>query len=221
MADNLLYQVSALQQQVRNMVKRGSIHSVQAAPPRCRVTFGKDPVNGDEHVSDWLLWWAASDSEKTTWNMPAVGAPVIVFSEGGVLKNGIVYPLGITDNQTAAGSTATEHVTKYSDGASVSYDTSTHAAAVSLPDGGTASVKAPGGITLDGPVTITETLTVEKTAEVKGDLSSGGNINATGDISDQGDTSSSMAKIRETYNEHDHQENGDGGGTTNPPNQKF
>lgn len=218
MSDSLLYQVSALQQQVRNMVKRGSIHSVQATPPRCRVTFGTDPVNGDEHVSDWLLWWAASDSEKTTWNMPADGAPVIVFSEGGVLKNGVVYPLGITDNQTPAGSSPTQHVTKYSDGAAFSYDTSSHAGTLSLPDGGTVSITAPGGITLDADVTITKSLTVKETAKVTGDLSSGGNIAATGDISDQGDTSNSMAKIRETYDDHDHEYDD---GTTGKPNQKF
>lgn len=221
MADNLLYQVSALQQQVRDMVKRGSIHSVQATPPRCRVTFGTDPVTGDVHVSDWLLWWATSDSERTVWNMPAVGAPALVFSEGGMLKNGVVYPLGITDNQTPAGSSPTQHVTKYSDGAVFSYDTASHTGDLTLPAGGTASVTAPGGITLDADVTITKTLTVKKTAEVQGNLSSGGNIAAAGDISDQGSADSSMAKIRETYNEHDHPENGDGGGTTSPPNQKL
>ena len=218
MAESLLYTVAALQNQVANLVRRGSIHSVQADPPRCRVTFGTDPVTGDEHFTDWLLWGAPSDSERNTWNMPAVGAPAIVFSEGGNLKNGLVYPLGITDNQTPAGTSATAHVTKYSDGATFSYDTATHAAFITLPDGGAATVKGPAGITLDGTVTITEGLIVKKTASVEGNLSSGGNVSAAGDISDQGDTSSSMAKIREIYNDHDHEYDD---GTTDKPNQRL
>ncbi len=216
-----IYKVAELQQQVAGLVRRGSIHSVQASPPRCRVTFGTDPVSGDEHYSDWLLWWAPSDSERSEWNMPTIGAPVVVISEGGSPKNGIVFPLGITDNQSPAGSSATAHVTKYSDGAVFSYDTASHAAEVTLPSGGTVTVVAAGGITLDGDVTITRTLKVQKTAEVVGNLSSGANISAAGDISDQGDTSSSMAKMRQVFNEHDHDENGDGGGTTDAPNQQL
>lgn len=149
MPEMSLYSISALQQQIKNIVKRGSVHSVQASPPRCRVTFGTDPVNGNQHISDWLLWWAPSDSERTEWNMPAINAPVIVISEGGVLKNGVVYPLGITDNQTPAGSTASEHVIRYSDGAQISYDSSSHTLNYSGVEGGIINVSALGPITIN------------------------------------------------------------------------
>ncbi|MFH3002851.1 phage baseplate assembly protein V [Klebsiella aerogenes] len=45
-------------------------------------------------------------------------------------------------------------------------------------------------------------------------------IEATGDIKDNCDSSGkSMAEMRTTYNGHTHKENGDGGGTTNKPDQ--
>lgn len=47
-------------------------------------------------------------------------------------------------------------------------------------------------------------------------------IESTGDIKDNCDTTGrSMAQMRVTYNGHTHKENGDGGGTTDEPNQKM
>lgn len=212
------YDINDMMRRMLQMVRRGTIHSVQAKPPRCRVTFGTDPVSGDEHVSDWLLWHAYSDSERSDWNMPAVGSPVTVISEGGDLRNGVVFTGLITDDQTPAGTTPTEHVTRYSDGATISYNTASHALAFSLPDDGVATVKAPGGIKLEGPTTITETLTVEKTAKIEGDLSSGGDISAAGDITDKDGAGGSMQRLREIYDDHDHEYDD---GTTGKPNQKM
>lgn len=212
------YDINDMMRRMLQIVRRGNIHSVQAKPPRCRVTFGTDPVSGDEHVSDWLLWHAHSDSERSDWSMPAVGSPATVFSEGGDLRNGVVFPGLITDDQTPAGTTPTEHVTRFSNGARFAYDTASNAAEVSLPGGGTVKIIGDGGITLDGPVTITKTLTVNETAEIKGDLSSGGNIEATGDITDKDGAGGSMQRLREIYDDHDHEYDD---GTTGKPNQKM
>jgi len=47
-------------------------------------------------------------------------------------------------------------------------------------------------------------------------------IESTGDIKDNCDNSGkTMAQTRMTYNGHTHQENGDGGGTTDQPNQQM
>lgn len=47
-------------------------------------------------------------------------------------------------------------------------------------------------------------------------------IDATGQIKDLCDGSGkTMAAMRQTYNDHTHQENGDGGGTTDAPNQSM
>ncbi|MBL5919771.1 phage baseplate assembly protein V [Lelliottia amnigena] len=210
------YETSVLAQQIARLIRFGTVHSVQASPPRCRVSFGIDPVTNTEHKTGWLSWSAMVDDTASEWRMPAVGASVMVLSPGGNTTGGLVFPAGYTDDRTPPSEEPGQHVTRYSDGAIVSYDTQAHSMAVSLPDGGTVKIIGPGGITLDGPVTITKTLTVDETAEVKGNLSSGGDISAQGDIADQGDSSSSMAKIREIYNDHDHEYDD---GTTKKPNQ--
>lgn len=68
-------------------------------------------------------------------------------------------------------------------------------------DSETCVLNATQKITLNSPL-------VEATKDVK----AGGNIS---------DKKSSMDSIRVTYNGHTHQENGDGGGTTNNPNQQM
>jgi hypothetical protein len=67
-------------------------------------------------------------------------------------------------------------------------------------------------------VEITDTLTVQGKTQINSDTSVAGNIGATQEISDG---TGKMSGIRETYNRHDHKENSDGGGTTNPPNQQM
>lgn len=65
----------------------------------------------------------------------------------------------------------------------------------------TCTLNASEKITLNSPL-------VEATKDVK----------AGGDMSDK---KSSMQALRDTFNEHDHNENGDGGGTTDNPNQQM
>lgn len=54
--------------------------------------------------------------------------------------------------------------------------------------------------------------------EIKGKLDVVGDITSKAEITDK---DGSMSETRETFNEHDHNENGDGGGVTNPPNQQM
>lgn len=261
------YDISDMRRRILQMVRRGTIHSVQAKPPRCRVTFGTDPVSGDEHVSDWLLWRAHSDSERSDWSMPAVGSPATVLSEGGDLRNGVVFPGLITDDQIPAGTTPTEHVTRYSDGAKISYDSSTHTLEFAGVEGGIINVTAAGPITInttnaalnadnvtakvnnqiiasatsatvsvksdatiisENNVSVTAkndisviagqaNITAEKT-KINGDLEVDGNISASGDITDKNGISGSMQRLREIYDDHDHEYDD---GTTGKPNQKM
>jgi len=194
------YTLANVYQRLMKIVRYGNIHSVQADPPRCRVTFGTDPVSGSEHVSDWLNWSARSDSEVNDWSMPAVGAAVMVLSPGGETDSGLVFPAGYSNDRLPPATVPGQHVTQYSDGATVMYDAQTHAMAVTLPDGGKVTVTATGGLRLVGDTEID------------------GNLDVTGDVKDK---TGSMQAMRDTHNLHDHGENGDGGGTTSPPNQKM
>lgn len=65
----------------------------------------------------------------------------------------------------------------------------------------TCALNATEKITLNSPL-------VEATQDMR----------AGGDMSDK---KSSMQRLRDTFNEHDHHENGDGGGTTDNPNQQM
>ncbi|MCS2152371.1 phage baseplate assembly protein V [Scandinavium goeteborgense] len=185
-------------QRLMKILRYGNVHSVQADPPRCRVTFGTDPVSGSEHVSDWLNWSARSDSEVNDWSMPAVGAAVMVLSPGGETDGGLVFPAGYSNDRPPPATVPGQHVTQYSDGATVMYDTQAHAMTVTLPDGGKVTVTATGGLKLVGDTEID------------------GNLDVTGDVKDK---TGSMQAMRDTHNIHEHDENGDGGGTTSPPNQ--
>lgn len=206
------FELSDLARRFRNMIRQGVVHSVQMSPPRCRVSLGEDPVTRKEHVTGWLVWAARADAERQDWSVPAIGAPVMVFSEGGDLRQGIVFPAGLTDDQTPAADSPHQHITRFSNGAYFSYDTERNHAEWSLPGGGTVKIISPGGIELDSDVLITKTLTVQDNVSVEGD------INAKGDITDKDGDSGSLQDLRDTYNIHDHEYND---GTTSPPNQKI
>lgn len=194
------YTLAEMWRRLNNLIRRGTVHSVQLSPPRVRVSFGTDPVNNTEHLSAWLPWYTRADAGVQEWSVPAVGCPATVLSEGGDIRNGVVLVGMITDDQTPAGDSGEVYATRYGNGASVTVDTAGNAMAISLPAGGTVSVDCQGG------------------AILKGDLKVEGNINATGEVADKTGT---LQAVRETFNLHDHPENGDGGGTTNPPNQKM
>ena len=194
------FDTANIYQRLMKMLKYGNIHSVRADPPACRVTFGADPVSGNEHISDWLNWSIRSDAEVNDWSMPAVGAQVMVLSPGGETDNGLVFPAGFSGDRPPPATEPGQHVTQYSDGATVMYDTQAHAMAVNLPDGGKVTIIAAGGLKLVGDTEIDGNLTVTK------------------DINDK---AGSMQEIREIHNAHEHNENGDGGGVTDPPNQKM
>lgn len=210
------YTLADLYRRFSQMLRRGTIHSVQAKPPRCRVTFGTDPVTGEEHKTDWLLWYSNSDSERQDWRMPAIGSPAMVLSVGGETRGGIVFSGLLTDNIEPPSGSPNQHVTKYSDGATVLYDSSAHQATVTLPDGGKVTVVAAGGILLKGNTTVDGDFTVTGKSDVTGDSTVGGNFSCAKEISDQYGT---VNAIRVTYNGHNHNENGDGGGVTDGPNQ--
>lgn len=189
------YTLAEMWRRMNNMIRRGTVHSVQLKPPRVRVTFGTDPVNNTEHVTAWLPWYTRADAGVQSWSVPAVGCPATVLSEGGDLRNGVVLVGLITDDQTPAGESGDEYVTRYGNGAGVSYSTTENAMAISLPGGGKLSVVSPGGVHIEGDVNINGGLTATTVSDEKG----------------------SMQEIRAIYNEHEHP-NGHDGKSTGEPN---
>lgn len=195
------FELSDLRRRVRDTVRCGVIHSVQISPPRCRVTLGADAVTGSEHVTVWLPWYARFDEERQDWSVPAIGSAATVLSEGGDLRGGIVLAGYMTGDQSMPSDLPHQHITKFGNGATFMYDTEENLAEISLPEGGKVVVIAAGGIELQGAVKIT------------------GDLNVTGDITDKNGGSGSLGDLRDKYNTHTHNENGETGGVTDPPNQ--
>ncbi|MGG8285601.1 phage baseplate assembly protein V [Klebsiella sp. 141162] len=200
-----------LQRRLANLVRRGVIHSVKHdGIPKCRVDLG-------DIITTWLpLCQGFSGANRADSNPYAVGDAVTVLSEAGELNNGRVFPGWNTGGLPVPEGSDSEHITRYGDGTEIRYDRATHALTITLVEGGTYKITGKG--TLDGPVEITDTLTVQGKTQINADTNVTGNIGATREISDG---AGKMSDIRSTFNRHDHEENGDGGGITNPPNQKM
>lgn len=105
---------------LHDLVRRGLVAEVQLSPPRCRVSFG------GEHKSGWLQWYTLATSERVDWSAPKIGDPVTVISEGGDLRNGVALLGLLVDDRGAPSDKPNEHVTKYCDGATQTYDTVSH-----------------------------------------------------------------------------------------------
>ncbi|MEB8638656.1 phage baseplate assembly protein V [Cronobacter muytjensii] len=141
---------------LRDVVRRGVIESVQLDPPRCRVSFG------GEHKSGLLQWYTLATSEQVNWSAPKPGDPVTVISEGGDLRNGVVLLGLLVDNRPPPSNSPTEHVTRYSDGAQLSYDTASHVWTWQGVDGGRVVIDAKNVVEITGidSVTITSATVV-------------------------------------------------------------
>lgn len=180
------YTLADLWQRMARMIRYANILEVQASPPRCRVTFGSDPITGQVHKSGWLRLSGIADDNAEVWALPAVGASVMVLSPGGELNGGLIFPAGFTDDRAPPSDNPDEYAIRFRNGATVSYRMDSNVMAVSLPEG--------GKITVDGD------------AGINGDVS---------------DHTSTMQAMRDLFNNHTHNENGEGGGVTDPPNQKM
>jgi phage baseplate assembly protein V len=180
------YELAALSQRVARMIRFGNITDVQVSPPRCRVTFGTDPVSGQAHKSGWLRLAGVADDGIAVWAMPKAGASVLVLSPGGEINGGLIFPAGFTDDRPPPSDKPGEYVIQFGNGASVSYSLEKNLMAIALPDGGKVTMKA--------------------------------DLDVDGDVRDKTGT---MQEIRDMHNAHTHNENGDGGGVTDPPNQKM
>ena len=107
--------IQELSRLVENMIRIGTVHSVDHAAVRCRVQTG-------ELVTQWLRWFEGRAGETTTWDPPTVGEQCIVFSPSGEPANGIVF-YGMNSAQIAPPShDKVKHVIKFPDGAVFSYD---------------------------------------------------------------------------------------------------
>ncbi len=154
------------------MIRLGRISEVTFDPPRCKVRFSAESEDGeddsDEEGETPPIRWLAMRAGKTrSWSPPSEGEEVLLLCPDGQIGNGVALCGLYNDDSPAPGSTLAELV-EYEDGAVIGYDPEAHALTAILPDGATALIEAPGGLTIRGNVTI------EGEVSVSGDVTASG-----------------------------------------------
>lgn len=135
-----------------DLVRLGVVASVDPASHTCTVETG-DITTGP------LPWLTLRAGALRTWSAPTIGEQCLLLAAEGDTENGVVL-LGLySDAFPPPGDRDDLHVLDFADGARITYDEAAHALAVTLPEGGTAEIVAPGGVSIVGDVTIEGTLT--------------------------------------------------------------
>lgn len=135
-----------------DVLRLGVIVSVDHANATCTVESG-DLVTGE------LPWITPRAGSVRIWSPPTVGEQCLLLSPEGDLENGVVL-LGLYCDAFAAPSNDPNLIhLEFADGAVIAYDQAAHSLIVTLPDGGSATIDAPGGVTINGDVTVNGTVT--------------------------------------------------------------
>lgn len=135
---------------VSDLIRLGTIASVDLAAARCVVTYGSDE---DDATTPPIRWLAARAGATRIWSPPSVGEQVLLLVPDGQIAAAVALCGLVQDAFPAAGSDLTE-ILMFDDGARISYDPVGHALQALLPGEGTAEIDAPGGLTIRGDVTI-------------------------------------------------------------------
>jgi phage baseplate assembly protein V len=152
-----------VQRLVGDIVREGTVASVDLAAGTCRVQLADDLTTGD-------IPWASGRVGKTRiWSPPSISEQVIVVAPEGDTERAIV--IGSLSSDAHAhpandGSTLIE----FEDGASISYDPASHRLMAYLPADANVLVVARGGLHFTGDLT------------VDGDIRSTGTITGDADV---------------------------------------
>lgn len=142
-----------LARRLANTLRLGTIEQVDHPAARVRVRSG-------EILTTWLPWFTWRAGATSSWSAPTVGEQVLILAPSGDLAGAVVLPAIYTDAHPAPSNSPTQHVTRYPDGTTISYDHATGQADIS---GATlVTVQATGAVVIDAPITtITGMLTVQ------------------------------------------------------------
>lgn len=145
-----------LQRLLGDLMRLGTVASVDRAAGTCRVTIG-DLVTGD------IPWLAARVGKTRVWSPPSEGEQVLVLCpEADTAAGLIVGSLSSDAHPNPADDAST--LIEFEDGASIAYDPDAHQLLASLPGDATVMIVARGGL------------------HFTGDLSVDGNIHSTGTV---------------------------------------
>jgi phage baseplate assembly protein V len=142
------------------LIRLGSIASVDLAARRCTVRYG-DPDDEDGGAeTPPVAWLALRAGDTRSWSPPTVGEGAILLCPDGQIAAGIAL-LGVPSDQFPLPGSTLAELTEYKDGARIGYDPVAHALTALLPAGGTALIEAPGGLTIRGDLLIEGNVTLK------------------------------------------------------------
>ena len=184
---------------LRNLIRIGTVASVNLADGTCRVDTGNN-------TTAWLQWLTARAGNTRSWNAPSVGEQVLVLCLGGELDTAFVLTGIYSDENPAPSASADALHWSFPDGAVIEYEPATGAlsatgiktATVEAADSISATTKvvvvtASEKITLDTPL-------VECTKKLKAasfELTGGGTME--GDISHTGGSFTSNGVVSHNH----------------------
>jgi phage baseplate assembly protein V len=156
-----------LEQLTGEVIQLGTVASVDHGTATCTVEIG-DLTTGA------LPWLAQRAGGVKVWSPPTIGEQCVVFCPEGDLAGGIVL-LGLWSDANPAPTNLRDVVMiEMPDGAVIAYDHRRQSLNVVLPEGGTATLVAPGGATITGDVTINGNVSIVGKVDVTDDVIGGG-----------------------------------------------
>ena len=170
----------ALLRLIQNLLVMGTVAELDAAAARVRVRLAVNE-SGDV-LTDWRPWISIRAGNVSLWSPPSPGEQCLLLSPGGDLANAIALTGLFSQDRPAPGGAPTLHRMAFADGARVDYDQAAHTLAAVLPEGGTAAIDAPGGITLKGNTVIDGGLRVKDDAQFDKNIEAGGKAVITGEV---------------------------------------
>lgn len=163
-----------LQRLLGDMLRLGTVLSVDHAEATCRVQIG-DLETGD------IPWLTGAAGATRIWCPPSVGEQVLVAAPEGDTIAGLVLS-GLPSDANPAAGDSDRVIIRFGDEAVISYDPNSHELAATLPPGGSATITADAGIKLVGPVEIQGTLRVSEDVQADAKIRAAGEISSDDDV---------------------------------------
>ena len=151
---------------IGDLIRIGTVAEVDLTAARCTVKVG-------EILTPPLPWLAPRAGSARSWSPPSVGEQVVLLCPEADTALGIVLT-GLFSDHNAAPASEDMTLLAFKDGAQLAYDPAAHRLSAVLPSGGTAVLKAPGGVEIEGDVTITGTVSVTGKLEASEDVTAAG-----------------------------------------------
>ena len=83
------WSIVELQRRLSNIVRKGTVHELDAGAARARVQYDEEP-DGTPCVTTWLQWGVRRAGPDRTWWAPEVGEQVVLLSPSGDLKQAVI-----------------------------------------------------------------------------------------------------------------------------------